>query len=63
MSAEQDGGTDASPEYAQINYAVAGVPGHPGTEEDAAGYVVGSIQMQDGSTPIYQEALPIGTNA
>ena len=63
MSAEQDGGTGASPEYAQINYAVAGVPGHPGSEEDAAGYVVGSIQGHDGLTPIYQEPFPIGTNA
>ena len=35
------------------------VPGHPGTGVDAAGYVVGSMQMPNGSTPIYQEAIPI----
>ena len=59
-----DDGANAEPSYAQINDAVAGVPGHPSTEEDAAGYVtVGSIEMPNGSTPIYQEAVPIATNA
>ena len=56
------GGVGA-PLYALINDAVAGVPGHPGTNVDGAGYVVGSDQLRRGAVPVYEEPVPIESHA